>query len=151
MEGAEVRMSAKFEAFENEPGTSRDFYVDDSSAERLEMNTRQYPNYHSGERPHQGDHETSADPNQGPYGTVEVEEDDLSDEFLEKYERKNVGYRKFILNNSEQFKSILGGEESWPVRVPQERRLNNVCDFRVDFAARKWSAHCVGRLPGVPH
>lgn len=107
-------MSAKFEAFENEPGSSRDFYIDDVSAERIEMNTRQYPNYQSGERPHQGDHETSTDPNQGPFGTAEAEEDDLSDEFLERDDRKNVGYRRFIMNNSEQFKSILGGEERRP-------------------------------------
>lgn len=42
-----------------------------------------------------------------PYGAVD-EENDLDENFEEKCDN-SVGYRKFIYNNSEQFKSICGG------------------------------------------
>lgn len=69
--------------------------------ERIEMNASQYPNYQSNEN-----HGMSAEPN--PYGAVD-EEDDLNENFEEKCDQ-NVGYRKFIYNNSEQFKSVCGGK-----------------------------------------
>lgn len=101
-------MSAGFVSFQNEPGTSSQFYSDDENAERMEMNTRQYPNYSSSaQQDHHGQQDTSV--GHGSYGAVGDEEDDMTDDCVEKEDRKNVGYRKFILNNCEQFKSILGG------------------------------------------
>lgn len=89
-------------AFENVASTSSasiDNY-EDGEHERIEMNATQYPNYQSNQN-----HETANDPN--PYGAVDAD-DDLNENFEEKLD-ENVGYRKFIYNNSEQFKSICGG------------------------------------------
>lgn len=104
-------MSGGFVSFQNEPGTSSQFYSDDENTERLEMNAHQYPNYNSGDQSVQ--HDTAMGINQGSYGMVGDEEDDMTDDCIEKEQRKNVGYRKFILNNSEQFKSILGGNTKY--------------------------------------
>lgn len=106
-------MSAKFMAFENEASTSQQahYYAndyDEGHDERIEMNVNQYPNYRSHE-PYQTNH-GDAELGTSPYGVVdEEEENDLTDDLQEK-EQKNVGYRKFIYNNSEQFKPILGGD-----------------------------------------
>lgn len=72
----------------------------DAENERIEMNTTQYPNYQSN-----GNNGMANDPN--PYGAVDAD-DDFSENIEEKCE-DNVGYRKFIYNNSEQLKSICGG------------------------------------------
>lgn len=104
-------MSGKFMAFENEASTSQHahYYAnnyDEGQDERIEMNVNQYPNYQSNE-PHQ---DGSAALGASPYGVVyDEDENDLTDDLQEK-ERKDVGYRKFIYNNSEQFKPIIGGE-----------------------------------------
>lgn len=103
-------MSAKFVAFENEASTSRqaNYYAndyDEGQDERIEMNVNQYPNYQS-----QTNHGDVTALGASPYGVVDDEEEnDLTDDLQEK-ERKNVGYRKFIYNNSEQFKPIIGGK-----------------------------------------
>lgn len=92
-------------AFEGVASTSgatsmNDGYQNDAN-ERIEMNSTQYPNYQSNQN---GD-ATPIEPS--PYGAVD-ENNDL-DEDLEEKSAKSVGYRKFIYQNSEQFKSICGG------------------------------------------
>lgn len=113
------KMSAKFMAFENEPSTSNPFRdSDNANGERIEMNTHRYPNYQSsGEQQLQfgiEDVATTEASSASPYGVVDenADEDDMTDDMVEKESRKNVGYRKFIANNCEQFKSIFGGEFS---------------------------------------
>lgn len=108
-------MSARFTAFENEASTSQQAhyyandYDNDGQDERIEMNVNQYPNYQS-HGPYQGQQADVSALGASPYGVVdEEEENDLTDDLQEK-ERKNVGYRQFIYNNSEQFKPIVGGE-----------------------------------------
>lgn len=95
-------MASKFMAFEGVASTSTVSMENYGNAdnERIEMNSSQYPNYQSNQ-----DVDTAIEPT--PYGAVD-EEDDLNENFEEKSE-KDVGYRKFIYNNSEQFKSIVGG------------------------------------------
>ncbi|XP_055296518.1 uncharacterized protein LOC129565552, partial [Sitodiplosis mosellana] len=95
-------MASKFMAFEGVASTSSASMENHGNAEdeRIEMNSSQYPNYQSGQSPG-----IQAEPS--PYGAVD-EEDDLNDNFEEKFE-KNMGYRKFIFNNCEQFKCIFGG------------------------------------------
>lgn len=106
-------------AFENEPSTSNPFRdSDNANGERIEMNTHRYPNYQSGgEQQLQfgiEDVATTEASSASPYGVVDenADEDDMTDDMVEKESRKNVGYRKFIANNCEQFKSIFGGEFS---------------------------------------
>lgn len=95
------KMASKFMAFEGVASTSiDDIERNHDDGERIEMNTTQYPNYQSN-----ANHDQSFEPS--PYGAVD-EEDDLNENFEEKCD-KSVGYRKFIYNNSEQFKSICGG------------------------------------------
>lgn len=115
-------MSAKFTAFENEASTSQqahyyasagavdDYDYDEGHNERIEMNVNQYPNYQS-HQPHQVNQGDVSAFGASPYGAVDedVDENDLTDDLQEK-EQKNVGYRKFIHNNSEQFKPIVGGK-----------------------------------------
>lgn len=107
-------MSGKFMAFENEASTSQHahYYAndyDEGQDERIEMNVNQYPNYQSHE-PYQANHGDMSVLGASPYGAVDDEEEnDLTDDLQEK-EQKNVGYRKFMYNNSEQFKPIIGGE-----------------------------------------
>lgn len=95
-------MASKFMAFESVASTSSASMENDGNIEneRIEMNTNQYPNYQSNQN-----HGTTNEPT--PYGAVD-EEDDLNENFEEKIE-ENVSYRKFLYNNSEQFKSIVGG------------------------------------------
>lgn len=106
-------MASKFMAFENVASTSSASMDQDDGGERIEMNASQYPNYQSNHQMHDGA-ATSADSSHtygegGVGGAVTAEEDDLNENFEEKTE-KDLGYRKFIYNNSEQFKSIVGGE-----------------------------------------
>lgn len=98
-------MASKFMAFENvastsaaTPATTQITYNEEN--ERIEMNVNQFPNYQSNQN-------QSMPIETGPYGAVD-EDDDLNENFEEK-SNKNVGYRQFIYNNSEQFKSICGG------------------------------------------
>lgn len=68
----------------------------DGEVERIEMNSNQYPNYRTNY-------------NQG----IEAEPDpfiidDMDEHFKEEVE-KNLSYRNFIYNNSEQLKCIFGG------------------------------------------
>lgn len=84
-------------AFEGVASTSASAMGNSPEGERIEMNTSQFPNYQTNHI-----HEPNT------YGAVD-EEDDL-DENLEEKCDKDVSYRKFIYNNSEQFKSICGGE-----------------------------------------
>lgn len=93
-------MASKFMAFEGVASTSTMDTEGYTENERIEMNASQYPNYQSNQT-----HGLSAEPN--PNGAVD-EEDDLNENFEEKCDQ-NVGYRKFIYNNSEQFKSVCGG------------------------------------------
>lgn len=96
-------------AFENVASTSSASMNQEEDAERIEMNTSQYPNYQSNQM--HGGVPTSAE-SSNTYGAVGAEvgeEDDLNDNLEEKMD-KDVGYRKFLYNNSEQFKSICGGE-----------------------------------------
>lgn len=98
-------MASKFMAFASIASTSSASIDNEDSeherdGEHIEMNSTQYPNYQSNHN-----HETTNDPN--PYGAVDPD-DDLDENFEEKSD-ENVGYRKFIYNNSEQFKSICGG------------------------------------------
>lgn len=95
-------MASKFMAFEGVASTSTASMENHEADgnERIEMNTSQYPNYQSNQN-----HGNAVEPT--PYGAVD-EEDDL-DENLEEKSDKDVGYRKFLYNNSEQFKSICGG------------------------------------------
>lgn len=110
-------MSAKFMAFENEASTSQQahYYAndyDEGHDERIEMNVNQYPSYQSHEPYQANNHHSDVSAfGASPYGVVdeEEEENDLTDDLQEK-EQKNVGYRKFIHNNAEQFKPIVGGE-----------------------------------------
>lgn len=110
-------MSAKFMAFENEASTSQQahYYAndyDEGQDERIEMNVNQYPNYQSHEPYQANNHHSDVSAfGASPYGVVdeEEEENDLTDDLQEK-EQKNVGYRKFMHNNAEQFKPIVGGE-----------------------------------------
>lgn len=99
-------MASKFMAFENVASTSS--MDQDGVGERIEMSTSQYPNYQSNHEMHDG-----AAPDGNTYGgrgaPETAEEDDLNENFEEKTE-KDVGYRKFLFSNSEQFKSICGGE-----------------------------------------
>lgn len=99
-------MASKFMAFENVASTSAEGVntqvTYDDENERIEMNVNQYPSYQS----YQSNHTAPVEPS--PYGAVDGEEDDLNESFEEKTDN-NVGYRKFIYNNSEQFKSICGG------------------------------------------
>lgn len=90
-------------AFEGVASTSTASDLNNGGAdnERIEMNTSQFPNYQSNQN-----HEAVVTESH-PYGAVD-DEDDLNENFEEKTE-KDVGYRKFIYNNSEQFKSICGG------------------------------------------
>lgn len=102
-------MASKFMAFENVASTSSASMDRDEVGERIEMNTNQYPNYQSNQA--HGDAATSAESSNtyGAVGAETGEEDDSNDNLEEKTE-KDVGYRKFFYNNSEQFKSICGGE-----------------------------------------
>lgn len=88
-------------AFENVASTSTASMESyrDTESERIEMNATQYPNYQS------NGNGMANDPN--PYGVVDAD-DDFNETIEEKCE-DNVGYRKFIYNNSEQLKSICGG------------------------------------------
>lgn len=96
-------------AFENVASTSSASMYRDEGAERIEMNTNQYPNYHSNQI-YGGEADTAESSNTyGVAGTELGAEDDLNDNLDEKIDN-DVGYRKFIYNNSEQFKSICGGE-----------------------------------------
>lgn len=97
-------MASKFMAFEGVASTSTASMENYGNAdnERIEMNSSHYPNYQSGQNPEINNTESS------PYGAVD-EEDDLNENFEEKFE-KNMSYRKFMFNNCEQFKCILGGE-----------------------------------------
>lgn len=107
-------MSAKFTAFENEASTSQQAHYgvndyEEGHDERIEMNVNQYPNYRSHE-PLQASQADLSAFGASPYGAVDDEdENDLTDDLQEK-ESRNVGYRKFIHNNSEQFKPIVGGD-----------------------------------------
>lgn len=98
-------MASKFMAFEgvasssSTPTTTMVRNHEDDN-ERIEMTASQYPNYQSN-----ANHDQSLEPS--PYGAVD-EENDLDENFEEKCDN-SVGYRKFIYNNSEQFKSICGG------------------------------------------
>lgn len=71
----------------------------DAENERIEMNSSQYPNYES-------NHNPGIASESSPYG---AEEDDLNEHCEEIFE-KNLSYRKFIFNNSEQLKCICGGK-----------------------------------------
>lgn len=107
-------MASKFMAFESVASTSSASMDQDGGGERIEMNTSQYPNYQSNQQMHDGV-DSSNTYGGGSVGSAETaEEDDLNENFEEKTE-KDVGYRKFIYNNSEQFKSIVGGEFSCTV------------------------------------
>lgn len=99
-------MASKFMAFENVASTSSASLDQDGVGERIEMNSNQYPNYQSN---NQMDDGVDSSNTYGGGGAEAAEEDDLNENFEEKTE-KDVGYRKFIYNNSEQFKSICGGE-----------------------------------------
>lgn len=94
-------MASKFMAFENVASTSSASMdnSEDTNGEHIEMNSGLYPNYQSNQS-----HTMTNVSN--PYGAVD--EDD-NDENLDEKPDDNVGYRKFIYNNSEQFKSICGG------------------------------------------
>lgn len=95
-------MASKFMAFEGVASTSTVSMENNgyTEEERIEMNTSQYPSYRS--------NQNNAEPS--PYGAVD-EEDNLNENLDEKCDQ-NVGYRKFIFNNSEQFKSVCSGELS---------------------------------------
>lgn len=95
-------MASKFMAFESVASTSSVSMEnsEDTNGERIEMNSGQYPNYQSNQS-----HTMTNDSN--PYGAVD--EDDNMNENLDEKQDDSVGYRKFIYNNSEQFKSICGG------------------------------------------
>lgn len=82
-------------------GVASPTYANDEGNERIEMNTTQYTNYQSNANQEQYIES-------GPYGAVD-NDNDLDENAEEKCD-KNIGYRKFIYNNSEQFKSICGGE-----------------------------------------
>ena len=107
-------MASKFMAFESVASTSSASMDRDEVGERIEMNTSQYPNYQSNQM-HDGDGggggggaDAFAE-SSNTYGAVGAETGEDDDNLEEKTE-KDVGYRKFIYNNSEQFKSICGGE-----------------------------------------
>lgn len=87
-------------AFEGVASPSSYGNDEDGGNERIEMNTTQYTNYQSN-----GNQEQYIE--SGPYGAVD-HESDLNNDLEEKCDR-NVGYRKFVYNNSEQLKSIFGG------------------------------------------
>lgn len=95
-------MASKFMAFEGVASTSTASMENYGNAEneRIEMNSTQYPNYQSNQNP-------GIPSESSPYVAVD-EEDDLNENFEEKFE-KNLSYRKFIYNNSEQLKCICGG------------------------------------------
>lgn len=95
-------MASKFMAFESVASTSSASLEHDGAGERIEMNSNQYPNYQTNQM-------ASTSNAYGAVNAEAAEEDDLNDNFEEKTEQ-DVGYRKFLYNNSEQFKSILGGE-----------------------------------------
>lgn len=96
-------MASKFMAFEGIGGQPTQASGDNN--ERIEMNTTQYTNYQS--NGHQ-DGSPHADPS--PYGAVDSADNEHDmNEYAEEKCDKNVGYRKFIYNNSEQLKSICGG------------------------------------------
>lgn len=94
-------------AFENVASTSSASIDRDEVGERIEMNTNQYPNYQSNQA--HGDAATSAE-SSNAYGAVGADTGDEEIDNLEEKTEKDVGYRKFIYNNSEQLKSICGGE-----------------------------------------
>lgn len=96
-------MASKFMAFEGIGGTPANTH--DGNNERIEMNSTQYTNYQSNDNQDASQHIHS-----NPYGAVDSadNENDMNEYAEEKCE-KNVGYRKFIYNNSEQLKSICGG------------------------------------------
>lgn len=89
-------------AFENVASTSSASIDQDEAGERIEMNSSQYPNYQTNHQMHDG-----AESSNAYGGGAETGEED--ENFKEETE-KDVGYRKFIYNNSEQFKCICGGE-----------------------------------------
>lgn len=99
-------MASKFMAFEGVASTSASTSMENygnTESERIEMNSSQYPSYQSNHHP-----EGATEPS--PYGAlISEEEDDLNENFEEKFE-KDLSYRKFIFNNSEQLKCICGGE-----------------------------------------
>lgn len=94
-------MASKFMAFEGVASTSASSMENygDAENELIEMNSNQYPNYES-------NHNSGIMSEPSPYGS---DEDDLNENFEEKFE-KNLSYRKFIFNNSEQLKCICGGK-----------------------------------------
>lgn len=100
-------MASKFMAFEG-IGTTPTTYANDDNNERIEMNTTQYTNYQSN-----GNQDASAHIDSSPYGAVDnldnADNENDMNEYAEEKCEKNVGYRKFIYNNSEQLKSICGG------------------------------------------
>lgn len=108
-------MASKFMAFENVASTSSASMDEDVAGERIEMNTSQYPNYQTNHQMHDGAESSNtygdgvSGGGSGGGGAETCEQDDLNENFQEKTE-KDVGYRKFIYNNSEQFKCICGGE-----------------------------------------
>lgn len=81
-------------------GVASPTYANADGNERIEMNTTQYTNYQSNANQEQYIES-------GPYGAVD-NDNDLDENAEEKCD-KSIGYRKFIYNNSEQFKSICGG------------------------------------------
>lgn len=99
-------MASKFMAFQGVASTSTASMENngDAESERIEMNAAQHPNYQTNQS-----HGMTTDSN--PYGAVDEEDD--SNENLEEKNEDNVGYRKFIYNNSEQFKPICGGSFEW--------------------------------------
>lgn len=97
-------MASKFMAFESVASTSSASMEHDvhDDNERIEMNTNQYPNYQSNQQHNTNETESN------PYGAVDGE-DDLNETIDDEKLDTDVGYRKFLYNNSEQFKSICGG------------------------------------------
>lgn len=126
-------MASKFMAFENVASTSSASMDQDEAGERIEMNSSQYPNYQTNHQMHDGAESTNT--YGGGDGSAETGEED--DNFKEETE-KDVGYRKFIYNNSEQFKCICGGELNFLVfsfqnsnREKFRKTLKKICSKKI--------------------